>query len=125
MYVSFVIYFTGISYGQETNSVLWIIDNTTSIAGNSITKLGDPIVIESEVGSAVEFDGVDDGLIVDSNPLAGADSFTVEVIFNPYEADLSTNEEQRFIHIQESDNRRILIELRLTIVCKGVSPHNK
>lgn len=114
MYVSFVIYFTTKSYGQETSSVFWMIDNTASIDGNTTTKLGAPVVIESELGPAVEFDGVDDGLIVDSNPLAGADSFTVEVIFNPYEALISSNEEQRFIHIQESDDKRILIELRLT-----------
>jgi hypothetical protein len=102
------------TFGQNVLSVLWLIDNTNSIGDTTTTKLGDPTVIETELGSAVEFDGIDDGLIVDSNPLAYADSFTIEVIFNPYEASLSTNEEQRFIHIQESSDRRILIELRLT-----------
>ena len=109
-----VFHFASTSYGQDAYNVLWLIDNTNSIDSNATTKLGDPIVIETELGSAVEFDGVNDGLIVDSNPLADAEQFTVEVIFNPYQALLSVNEEQRFIHIQESDDRRILIELRLT-----------
>jgi len=76
--------------------------------------LGEPFVIETEFGPAVEFDGFDDGLIIDYNPLFHADEFTIEVIFKPYSSSLVSNTEQRFIHMQESDDIRILIELRLT-----------
>jgi hypothetical protein len=33
-------------------------------------------VIETPAGRAVEFDGVDDALVVDVHPLAGAETFT-------------------------------------------------
>lgn len=51
--------------------------------------------------------------MVYANPLSGADEFTVEVIFMPDSSSAEKNHEQRFVHIQQSQNRRILIELRL------------
>lgn len=98
----------------QSQSEVWFIDNTDKIANYSTQRLGDPKTIETPQGLAVEFDGIDDALIVDANPLAGMNEFTVEVIFKPANAPLPQNAEQRFIHIQESDNRRILIELRVT-----------
>ncbi|MFC1569539.1 LamG-like jellyroll fold domain-containing protein [bacterium] len=92
----------------------WEINNVSSIANYSTTVLGAPIVVETDQGNAVEFNGFDDGLIVDANPVAGAEAFTVEVIFKPYSSESASNIEQRFVHMQESDDRRLLIELRLT-----------
>lgn len=65
-------------------------------------------------GVAYEFDGIDDGLIYDVNPIVGADAFSIEVVLKPY-ASYPENKEQRFLHIQDPDNedRRILMELRL------------
>jgi hypothetical protein len=59
----------------------------------------------------VFFDGVDDGLLVNSNPLAGAQTFTVEAVFRP---DAGGAKEQRWFHIQEdTGDDRILFETRL------------
>jgi hypothetical protein len=66
---------------------------------------------DAAAGKAVAFDGVDDGLIVDANPLAGLATFTVEVVFRPARGGPAA---QRFVHLQEagSDNR-LLFETRL------------
>ena len=94
------------------DSVIWHIDSTDRIGGNPVTVLGNPEVISTPGGKAVWFDGVDDGLFLDVNPLAGAEDFTYEVVFRP-ESDAP--EAQRFFHLQEngSDNR-YLFETRLT-----------
>jgi hypothetical protein len=101
---------------DSTFSVTWNIDNVDHIAGHTTTKMGDPQVRILPNGSAVWFDGIDDGLIVEANPLEGATSFTVEVVFFPDSIDYPDNVKQRFIHIQnpQNEDRRILIELRVT-----------
>ena len=74
-------------------------------------------MIDTPLGKAIEFDGVDDAIFVDVHPLAGASAFTWEVIFRP---DSGGNPEQRFFHFQErnlageSTNTRMLFETRLT-----------
>jgi putative heme-binding domain-containing protein len=92
-------------------SITWQIDNLRSIGGHKVTVLGQPRVIDTPQGKAVEFDGVDDGLIVDSHPLAGAAKFTAEVIFRPA---AGGPKEQRFFHLQETGSEnRVLFETRL------------
>ena len=93
------------------SQVTWNIDNLTSIGGHPVTVEGQPKVIDTPKGKAVEFDGVDDGLFVDVHPLEGAETFTLEVVFCPY---AKGPEEQRFFHLQENDtNNRLLIETRI------------
>jgi hypothetical protein len=105
--------------GQDSGNVfstIWNIGSVDSIAGFPVIKSDLPHVIDSDVyGKVVWFDGIDDGLLVESNPLEGAVNFTIEVIFKP-DSSWPANEEQRFIHFQNpaNDDRRILIELRLT-----------
>jgi len=97
---------------MTSGQVIWNIDNVTGIGGNETTVLGSPNVIDTPGGKAVEFDGEEDGLIVNVHPLQGAETFTIEVIFCPYAEGL---EEQRFFHLQENGtNNRFLIETRLT-----------
>jgi hypothetical protein len=100
---------------SESSTIIWSIDNVNRLGGNDVTKLGDPHVETFDNGNGVYFDGVDDGLIVDANPLEGTTSFTVELIFKP-DSSYPGNIEQRFIHIQNpaNEDRRILLELRLT-----------
>ena len=93
----------------QVDTVLWLVDNLAQIGGNDVQIIGEPKVIETEIGYAVEFDGIDDGLIVDNNPVAEATAFTIEIIFKPY---TGGGVEQRFLHLQQDDNNRILIELR-------------
>lgn len=94
------------------NGIVWDIDNLKSIGGHETTVLGSPKIIETETGKAVEFDGVKDGLVVEALPLAGAERFTLEIIFRP---DAKGPKAQRFLHLQENNREyRILIETRLT-----------
>ena len=93
-------------------SSTWNVDNTVSIAGHKTTVLGSPTVIATGKGSAVQFDGQKDGLIVQALPLAGAHKFTLEIFFRP---DAKGQKEQRFLHLQQNaTENRILIETRLT-----------
>jgi enterochelin esterase family protein len=62
---------------------LWKFDRIDQIGGHKTTLLGHPRVIDSPVGKAVEFNGVDDALFVDVHPLAGAETFTWEIVFRP------------------------------------------
>lgn len=90
----------------------WQFDNVTKIGGHRATALGHPHVIRTQKGKAIEFNGADDALFLDVHPLAGAETWTWEVIFRP---DAGGSPEQRFFHLQEdgSDNR-MLFEIRLT-----------
>jgi hypothetical protein len=99
---------------SHEGAMVWAIDRLTSIGGHQTEVLGEPRVIGSALGSAVEFDGVGAALVVEANPVAGATEFTIEVIFRPYASSDPANVEQRFIHLQDSEEHRLLIELRLT-----------
>jgi len=98
---------------SDSLSVLWKLDRMDQIGGYTTTKLGQPVLIETPLGRGVLFDGIDDGLLIQANPLGDAIAFTVEVVFRP-DSSGPPNLEQRFLHIQNPDNenRRILIELR-------------
>lgn len=98
-----------LSICNAQESILWQVDNLSQIGGHDVEIIGNPQVIETDIGTAIEFNGIDDGLIVDNNPMAGATAFTVEIIFKPY---TGGGIEQRFLHFQQDDNNRILIELR-------------
>lgn len=92
--------------------VAWNLDNLELVGGHKVTVVGKPRVIETERGKAIEFDGLDDGLFVDNNPLAGLKRFTVEVIFRPT---ANGKKEQRFLHFQpDGSEDRVLFETRLT-----------
>ena len=93
------------------DSVIWRLDNLERIGGYPVKIEGEPTVIDTLHGKAIEFDGVDDAIFLDVHPLDGMSSFTVEVIFNPY-ADGAA--EQRFFHMQESaSDSRVMFETRL------------
>ena len=90
---------------------IWTFDRIDRIGGRPTTVEGNPRLIDTPVGKAVEFDGVDDALFVDAHPLAGATAFTWEAVFRPD----GGQEAQRWLHLQESDTEsRMLFELRVT-----------
>ncbi len=60
--------------------VTWDIDNTTNIGGHAVTTVvGSPTVVSTPFGNGLQFDGI----IVNANPIAGAASFTIEMLFRP------------------------------------------
>ena len=102
---------------ENQASTIWRFDRLESIDGHPTTVSGHPQLIETPYGKAVQFNGVDDALFVDVHPLAGARTFTWEVIFRP---DADGQEAQRFFHLQEVDqatgqdtDSRMLFETRL------------
>src|SRR5262245_10748469 len=64
---------------EDSYPLVWILDNTASIGGQTPMVLGEPAVREG----ALCFDGVDDALIFPEHPLEGMGTFTVEVRFLP------------------------------------------
>ncbi|TXK21028.1 LamG domain-containing protein [Pontibacter qinzhouensis] len=94
---------------------IWWLESLEAVGKHQATVLGEPTLISVARGEkAVEFDGKDDGLQLTANPIFGAEEFTIEMVFNPYDA-FPANVEQRIFHIQDPVNldRRILMELRL------------
>jgi Concanavalin A-like lectin/glucanases superfamily len=96
----------------KSDSLIWSINSLSSIAGWSTQVEGNPQLIAQT--DSVRFDGDGDRLLVNNNPLAGAEEFTIEIVFKPHDA-FPNNWEPRFFHIESADNpnRRVTIELRL------------
>jgi len=72
---------------------------------------GNPGIIKYKTDNAVSFNGSSDAIFLDSMPLAGLEEFTIEVIFRPASGG---NFEQRFLHLGEVQDDRVLLELRST-----------
>ena len=89
--------------GKNEQHVIWELDNLEEIGGHKVTVEGEPKVIDTPHGKALEFDGVDDGIFLDVHPLAGMTEFTVEVIFQPY---ADGQPEQRFFPYAGRRNNR-------------------
>jgi hypothetical protein len=88
----------------------WNIDNLASIGGHATTVIGSPMIVSSPFGAALRFDG-NDGLIVNANPIAGASSFTMEMLLRPDANDVPVLDQPRILHVQSStpnDHRAIL-----------------
>ena len=77
----------------------WRFNNLKRIGGMSPKVEGDPQLVDSPVGKAVQFNGKDTGLLFPSRPLVGAKTFTIEAIFRPEGGDF----QQRWMHIAETD----------------------
>ncbi|MBQ1937268.1 MAG: LamG domain-containing protein [Bacteroidales bacterium] len=76
-----------------------------------ITELcGNPQIIETALGPAVEFNGVDDGAFLADVPVKGMEEVTVEMIFKPYG---NATFEQRFMHMGAYSGARIMFESRV------------
>jgi hypothetical protein len=100
----------GARRAAEQGAEVWTFDRLDRLGSHPTTLVGEPRVVDTPLGKAVEFDGVDDALFVDVHPLAGADTFTWEAVFRPD----GGNVEQRWFHLQEADgDNRMLFEIRV------------
>lgn len=89
----------------------WKFDNLETIGGHPVAVVGEPRVVRTAAGPAVEFDGHDDALFFDRHPLEGVPEFTAEIVFRPDEGGPI---EQRFWHMQEDgSDDRVLFETRV------------
>jgi dienelactone hydrolase len=93
------------------DTVLWTFDRIDRAGGDAMTVEGQPRAVDTAVGKAVEFDGVDDAIFIGRHPLEGAKTFTWEAIFRPD----GGAEEQRWMHLQDGANEnRLLFEIRVS-----------
>ena len=113
---AFYVGLTSAAQGGPAETTVWTFDRLQNIGGHATTVLGQPKVIDSPMGKAVEFDGVDDALFIENHPLAGAKTFTWEAIFRPD----GGQREQRWFHLSEKDlntgadtDNRMLYEIRV------------
>lgn len=88
---------------------VWTFGDLKRIGGHEAKIVGSPRVSSRDGQPEVQFDGVHDGLFVSSIPLAGAKAFTIEVLFSPTEGGPPA---QRFLHVQDANGRRALMEIR-------------
>lgn len=106
--------------GEEPaeQQITWRFDDVASLGGHATNVLGHPKVIETPIGKAIAFNGVDDALFAEVHPLAGAETWTWEMIFKP---DPDGGAEQRIFHLQAIDpatgtdvpQERMLFEIRI------------
>jgi len=100
----------------KMEQIVWKFDRLDNIGGVATHVEGHPEVIATPAGKAVAFNGVDDALIIDKHPLAGAATFTWEAVFRPDGGAF----EQRWMHLSEIDpatgkdsDARFLFEIRV------------
>jgi len=79
---------------------IWMFNRIETIGDHAAKVFGHPRVVEK----AVEFNGVDDALCVDIDPLAGERTFTWEIVFRPEAGGAA---EQTLLHL--SSGLRIAI----------------
>lgn len=89
-------------------STTWKLNSLQKIGKHKTEILGNPKLIKD----AIEFDGIDDGIFLDTNPIEGFSTFTIEAIFRP---DADGAKEQRWFHIEQypAAEVRALLETRL------------
>lgn len=94
---------------NETVITEWILSDLIKSQKNGVKIIGSPGIVKCKYGNALEFDGSEDAIFLDSMPIAGLEQFTIEMIFQPKRAG---NFEQRFLHFGEVKGPRVLLELR-------------
>ncbi|MBA3639290.1 MAG: hypothetical protein H0W53_08395 [Acidobacteria bacterium] len=63
--------FVTVSDARDAAPVTLTFERVDRIGGHQTTILGSPRVVVTPIGTAVEFDGVDDALLMHVHPLAG------------------------------------------------------
>lgn len=102
---------------KERDTEIWTFDSLQRIGGLKPRIEGAPKLIDSPLGKAVAFDGVDDVLFLDRHPLAGAARLTFEALFRPDGGAF----EQRWFHLESGEGSdptaktgsRMLFEIRV------------
>ena len=99
------------SRSDAPETVVWRLEQPGSVGGFTPEVLGSPKARTVDGRKAVCFDGVADGLMIATNPILGWPQYTVEVLIKP---DGDGPVEQRYLHIQDEHERRLLLETRVT-----------
>ena len=101
--------------GGAARQRVWKFNSLRKIGGHAASAEGAPQLTRDP---AVLFDGQDDVLFIDDHPLAGAATFTTELVFRPDGGAF----EQRLLHLESAESppvdpgkgsTRMLIEIRV------------
>jgi hypothetical protein len=128
-----ILFFSGFSLGvfARADQVVWDISNLNTIGGFHVDFTGNPAIISTPDGDAVEFNpaiendpaaGTGDRLQIMGNPLGTDTEFTIEMIFKPYSSTASL--QPRVLHICQPDSassgaRTMTMETRSSDVWYG------
>ena len=85
--------------------ITWTFDRLDAIGGVATQVEGSPKIVDTPLGKAMQFNGVNDALWIAKHPLAGADTFTFEAFFRPDGGAF----EQRWFHLAERDPQTRLL----------------
>lgn len=95
----------------QSRAIVWRLEEPGSVGGFTPEVLGSPKARTVDGRKALCFDGMADGLMIATNPIEGWPQYTVEVLIKP---DGDGPFEQRYLHIQDEQQRRLLLETRVT-----------
>jgi hypothetical protein len=82
-----------VTAAQTPSQLTWRLDNLERAGADPFQIIGAPSIVDTDLGRAVQFNGMSDGLVIGRNPIAGLRQFTIEVLLSP---DTDGPEEQRF-----------------------------
>lgn len=94
-----------VSAQRPPEPVTWTFDRLDKIGGVATKVEGSPKVVDTPLGKALQFNGVDDAIWIEQHPLAGMATFTFEAIFRPDGGAF----EQRWFHLAERDPKTQLL----------------
>jgi hypothetical protein len=102
----------------STRKQVWKFNSLRKVGGHAVRAEGAPQLVRDSRGKSVQFDGQHDVLFIDEHPLAGASTFTAELMFRPDGGAF----EQRLLHLESNEsppvapgrgNTRMLFEIRV------------
>ncbi|MFT3829296.1 MAG: hypothetical protein QM691_06260 [Opitutaceae bacterium] len=100
-----------VAAGAGAPQVVWQLHEVHAVGGLVPEVGGEPrALVPAAGGPGLVFDGVDDGLWLAANPLAGRAAFTIELLIRPAAGGPA---EQRYFHVEDAAGRRGLLELRM------------
>lgn len=93
------------------HTIIWKLQNPNKVGDYRPVILGSPVIVNDTSGTALSFNGVNDGLIIPKIPIEGWSRFTIEVLFKPASDGPAA---PRFIHFQDKESNRGTLEVRVT-----------
>ncbi len=98
-------------FEQHDNSITWKLNDINQIGEYKTLILGKPVIKAEANDTSIYFNGISDGLVIPAIPIQGWPEFTIEVLFKP---DSDGFPAPRFIHLEDIDENRGTLEIRLT-----------
>lgn len=94
----------------QQRATVWNFAARDRIGSHPVTLSGSPAIVKDENGGSMCFAGEPDAALLDVNPIAGLGTFTIEALIRPASGGAV---EQRFLHIEDERQARVLLELRM------------